>query len=563
MTCCPNLRSWFAAALTAGVFATVMFIASCNRSPAPAPAPPSAPGITRVQPAVPAVPIGVPKEVFQAANTGDWTMFGGTPARNMVNLTAKNLPVEWDVDDGKNVLWTADLGSRAYGGPVIAGGQIYVGTNNQNPRDKNDIKNGEPIDLGVLMSFNVKDGKFLWQTTFPKLAAGRVVDWPLEGLCSTPTIEGTLLYYVNNRCEVICSQHDGRIVWKLDMIGKLGVFPHNLAVCSPLLIDNYLWIVTANGVDEGHINVPAPKAPSFIKLDKRDGKVLWQNNDPTVKLTEAPKGGDQEASIKQLVNRGELVQHGQWSNPAYAVVQSQPQIIFPGGNGWIYSFDPDGKLLWRFDCNPKDSFYELGSKGTRNDFIATPVIYDNKIYIGVGQDPEHLVAVGHLWCIDMNKRGDVSPDLVTDGSVFPPKSKANPNSAAVWHYGGRTTPEDQAKLKRNYYFGRTMSTCAIHDGLVYAADLNGYLNCLDAATGKLYWSHFTKAETWCSPVWADGKVYIGNDNGSVFVFAHGKDKKILAENLMPGPVRMAPIVPSNNVLYLMTNNKLYALANQK
>src|SRR5204863_7403416 len=170
--------------------------------------------------------------------------------------------------------------------------------------------------------------------------------------------------------------------------------------------------------------------------------------------------------------------------------------------------------------------------------IATPVIYDNKVYIGVGEDPEHLVAVGHLWCIDMTKRGDVSPDLVTDGSVFPPKTKPNPNSAKVWHYGGFTTPEDRKKLKRNYYFGRTMSTCAVHDGLVYAADLNGYLNCLDAATGKVQWSHFTGAETWCSPCWADGKIYIGNDNGNVIVFAHGKEKKILAENSMRDPVRM-------------------------
>jgi outer membrane protein assembly factor BamB len=244
-------------------------------------------------------------------------------------------------------------------------------------------------------------------------------------------------------------------------------------------------------------------------------------------------------------------------------VQGQPQVIFPGGNGWIYSFDPDGKLLWRFDCNPKDAFYELGSKGTRNDFIATPVIHDNKVYIGVGEDPEHLVAVGHLWCIDMTKRGDVSPELVTDGSVFPPKTKANPNSAMVWHYGGPTTPEDRKKLKRNYYFGRTMSTCAVHDGLVYAADLNGYLNCLDAATGKLYWSHYTKAETWCSPCWADGKVYIGNDDGAVLVFGHGKEKKLLAENSMPGPVRMAPIVAANYVLYVIAGNRLYAIGNKK
>jgi outer membrane protein assembly factor BamB len=545
MSAFPNIRSWLAAGLTAGMIAAVVVYATWSRGSAPPPAQADA----------------------AKASPGDWTMFGGSQARNMVNTTSKNLPTEWNVDPAqgavKNLLWSADLGSRAYGGPTAAGGHVYIGTNNQNPRDKKWIKDGEPVDLGVFMAFDEKSGNFLWQTPFPKLEGGRVVDWPLEGLCSAATIDSDgLLYYVSNRCEVVCSKADGTIVWKLDMLGQLGVFPHNLSACSPLVVGNDLWVVTSNGVDEGHINVPAPSAPSFIKVDKRNGKVLWQNNEPSIKLTDAPKGEDQKAFIKQLVNRGELIQHGQWSNAAYGVVNGQPQIIFPGGNGWIYAFDPDGKLLWKFDCNPKDAFYELGPRGTRSDFIATPVIHDNKVYIGVGQDPEHLVAVGHLWCIDMTKRGDVSPELVTDATVSPPKTKPNPNSAKVWHYGGSTTPEDRKKLRRNYYFGRTMSTCAIHDGLMYASDLNGYLTCLDAATGKVYWSHHTKAETWCSPYWADGKIYLGNDNGSVFVFAHGKEKNVLAENSMPGPVR-ATVIAANNALFVMTNNKLYAIANKQ
>src|SRR5207253_10356125 len=119
---------------------------------------------------------------------------------------------------------------------------------------------------------------------------------------------------------------------------------------------------------------------------------------------------------------------------------------------WIRAVDPaNGKLLWKFDCNPKDAEYELAGRGTRSDFIATPVIYKNRVYIGVGQDPEHNPGVGHLWCIDMTKKGDVSPELVTDNAVFPPKTKKNPESAAVWHYGGETNEVDRKKLKRNYY----------------------------------------------------------------------------------------------------------------
>ncbi|MFO0967906.1 MAG: PQQ-binding-like beta-propeller repeat protein [Gemmataceae bacterium] len=519
------------------------------------------------------------KEGPEWDTSDNWHMFGGTPARNFVNLTAKGLPVEWSVEAGdlKNTVWSADLGSKAYGGPIVFDGRVFIGTNNQKPRDKkwmqDEVKDGKkvlgkdgkprrvPIDLGIIMAFDQKKGDFLYQIVFEKLKAGRVNDWPEEGICSTPYVDGDRMYFVSNRCEVVCADtKTGKAEWKLDMIDKLGVFPHNIAVCSPLIVGDYLWVVTANGVDEGHINVPAPKAPSFIKLNKKDGKVLWQYNGPTIRLTEK---GEEEGFFKRLIDRGELIQHGQWSNPAYGVAGGQKQVIFPGGDGWIYSFDPDtDKLLWKFDCNPKDAQYHLSAKGTRNDFIATPVVYKERVYIGVGQDPEHETNVGHLWCIDMNKRGDVSPDLVTDAAVFPPKTKPNPNSAKVWHYGGFTTPEDKAKLKRNYYFGRTMSTCAIKDDVLYVGELLGYIHCLDANTGKVFWTHDTGGPLWSSPYYADNKVYIGNDAGTVLVFAHGKTKKILQENDMGGRVRATPVAVGDT-LYVMTENRLWALRNKK
>ncbi len=542
MSAFPNINRWLAAGITGLLFVVLLLVAGLGG--------PS-------KSVVNANPQGPDKT---ASGNQDHVMFGGTSQRNMVNTTAKNLPTKWSVDeDSKDVKWSADLGSKAYGGPVMAGGKIFIGTNNAKPRDPKYIEKGKPIDMGVIMAFNEADGKFLWQHPYFKLAAGRVQDWPGEGICSTPLLEGNRMYYVSNRCEVVCSDTTGKEIWKLDMIKNLGVFPHNLSVCSPLAVGDNLFLVTSNGVDEDHINVPSPKAPSFIKLDKTNGKVLWQNNMPTIRLTEIPKEGDQESFFKRLVNRGELIQHGQWSNPAYAKVNGQGQVIFPGGEGKIYSFDPDtGNLLWTFDCNPKDAQYELEGKGTRSDFIATPVIHDNKVYIGVGQDPEHKFGVGHLWCIDMTKKGDVSPEIVTDYNVYPPKTKPNPNSAMVWHFGG---PAPKG-FGRNYYFGRTMSSCAIHDGLCYAAELGGYVHCLDAKTGKLYWSQSTGAEIWSSPYYADGKVYLGTDDGTVWVFAHGKEKKILAKNDMETAVRATPVA-ANGVLYVITENKLYAIAAKK
>lgn len=535
MTSFPSLKRFLAAGLTGGVLIAVILLAGLPgsvRSPATAQSP--------------------------SGGKQNWVMYGGTAARNMVNAEVKDLPTEFGPDKG--VKWAADLGSKAYGGPIVAGGRVFIGTNNQKPRDPKLVQNGKPVDHGIVMAFDEGSGKFLWQNAFAKLAAGRVMDWPLEGICSSPVVDGDRMYFVSNRCEVVCCEvATGKNVWKLDMIGKLGVFPHNIADCSPLLIGNDLWVVTSNGVNEDHINVPSPKAPSFIKVDKAKGTVLWQNNEPTVSLVNVnAKEANQLGFFKQLVNRGELIQHGQWANASYAVVDGQPQVIFPGGDGWIRAFDTDGKLLWKFDCNPKDSQYELGGKGTRNDFIATPTVHKNRVYIGVGQDPEHETGVGHLWCIDMTKRGDVSPEIVTDKTVWPPKTKKNDNSALVWHYGGQTTPEVRKKTGRNYYFGRTMSTCSIHDGLCYIAELSGWVHCLDAETGKVYWQHDTESPIWSSTYLVDNKVYLGTDGSEVFVFEHGKQKKLLAQNDMAGRVRATPVA-ANGVLYVMTENKLYAM----
>ncbi len=456
-----------------------------------------------------------------ARSGDDVTMFGGTPSRNMVS-EEKGLPASWDVATGRNVKWKQPLGSQTYAGPVVAGGRVYVGTNNEGRRNP-----AVPGDRGVLIAFRAADGAFLWQAVHPKHPAGRVHDWPFQGICSTPYVEGDRVYYVSNRAEVVCADAEGfadgendgpftaeeaageadaDLIWKLDMIGELGVFPHNLAAGNPLVVGDLLFTVTGNGVDEGHVNIPAPRAPSFLALDKRTGKVVWQSDAPADRIL-----------------------HGQWSNPAYGVIKGRPQVIFPGGDGWVYSFEPaTGELRWKFDANPKDAVWELGGSGTRNNIIATPVIYRDRVYIGVGQDPEHGEGVGNFWVVDATLEGDVT------------------GRGALWHRGG----ED---------FHRTLSTAAIHDGLVYIADLSGYLYCLDAETGQLYWMYDAFAAVWGSAFVADGKVYLGDEDGDVAVLRAGKTKEVLAEINMGSAVYTTPFA-RDGVLYIAARNMLFALA---
>jgi outer membrane protein assembly factor BamB len=483
-----------------------------------------------------------------------WPMWGGTPSRNQVNLRDKNVPTKWDVDKAENILWSQSLGSKAYGGPAIGDGKIFIGTNNEKPRDPK-IKG----DKGVIMCFEEATGKFLWQKTHDKLPAGQVMDWPREGICSTPAIDGKKIYYISNDCKLVCLTTDGAPVWSLDMIRELGVFPHNLSTSSPMVLGDLVYAVTSNGVNENHIDIPAPGAPSFIAVNKNTGKVVWHKNEPSSNLLtlKAGKADENQAFIKSLVDKGEVLMHGQWSSPAHAEVGGVSQVIFPGGDGWLRAYEAKtGTPIWQFDCNPKNSKYKLGGKGTRNDFISTPVVHDNKLYIGVGQDPEHDEGIGHFWCVDVTKKGDVSP--VNDN--FDPKAPVNKNSGLVFHYG-EPAPKELRK-GRNYLFGRTLSTAAVHDGLVYIAELAGYLHCLDAKTGEHYWTHKCGQPIWSSPYWVDNKVFLGHDGEDVLIFEHGKKKNLLDTIAMGGQVRATPVV-ANGVLYIMTENKLYAIGSKK
>src|SRR5829696_7649582 len=126
-----------------------------------------------------------------SAVSADWPMWGGTPSRNMVS-TMTGLPTSWDVKTKKNVKWVAELGSQSYGNPVVAGGIVFVGTNNEGLRDPK-----QPGDRGVLMAFKEDTGEFLWQQTHEKLSAGRANDWPYQGVASSGAVDGSKIYYTS------------------------------------------------------------------------------------------------------------------------------------------------------------------------------------------------------------------------------------------------------------------------------------------------------------------------------------------------------------------------------
>jgi outer membrane protein assembly factor BamB len=495
-----------------------------------------------------------------SAFAADWPQWGGHPSRNMYS-PEKNLPAQFDpgkpksgseeidLATTKNVKWVAKLGSQSYGNVTVSGGKVFIGTNNENPRDPK-----HQGDRSILMCFDEKTGEFLWQLVIPKLASGKVNDWENLGLLSSPTVEGNRVYLVTSRCEVICLDTEGLkngndgdfkdeaqyvvgpgkpkaelgpkdadIIWRYNMMDELGVFPHNASNCSVLVVDDIVYACTSNGQDWTHSNIPSPNSPSFIALNKKTGELI----------------GEDDANI------GPRIFHGQWSSPSTGKVNGRQLIFFGGGDGFCYAFDAkpvkEGdvdylKKVWWADCNPPE--YKKTADGQPikypsaegpSEINATPVFYKNRVYIANGQDPEHGEGIGHLSCLDATKTGDIT------------------KTGVIWDYKG---------------IHRSISTVSIDPdtGLLFVGDFSGFIHCLDAETGKLYWTHDMKAHMWGSTLVADGKVYAGDEDGDFVVLAAAKNKKLLSETNFGAPVYSTPIV-ANGILFVSSTTHLYALGN--
>jgi len=286
----------------------------------------------------------------------------------------------------------------------------------------------------------------------------------------------------------------------LEMLEEVGAFPHNMSNSSPVIYGDLIFVGTSNGQDESHVNIQSPLAPAIIALNKTTGELIWEDN-----------------------SVDDRILHGQWASPTVGTIGGVDQVIMGQGDGWLRGYAAaTGEKLWEFDTNPKDSEWPR----TRNELIATAVVYDDLVYIANGQDPEHGEGVGNMYAIDATQRGDIT------------------ETGRVWYYTG---------------IRRSISTPAIYDGLIYQPDFSGFLHCLDAKTGEVYWVHDTFAAIWGSPLVVEGRVYLGDEDGDVVVLKTGTELEVIAEMNLGSAVYSTP-VPANGVLFLGSRNRLFALA---
>ena len=468
----------------------------------------------------------------------DMARWGHGQSGNQVSMES-GLVTQFDPKTGLHLDWSARLGTEAHSTPVISNGRVFIGTNNNEPRDTK-----HQGDRGVLMCFNEEDGSILWQLVVPKRSEDRYFDWPNSGISSPATIEGDRVYIVTNRGELACldvrglsdgndgpfldeARHmtpagheplpigplDADIIWLFDMTEGAGIWSHDGAHSSVLVEGNYLYLNTGTGVDNSHRRIRRPDAPSLVVIDKRTGELVARDHEGI----------------------GPNIFHCTWSAPTLAKLGEQSMLLFAAGNGIVYSFDlvsdRRGAALvgalekrWQFDFDPTapkedvHRFHQNKREGPSN-FYGMPVVVGEKAYVAGGGDLWWGKNKSWLKCINLSDRA--------------------------------------VSLEWSYELGRhVMSTPAVSGDLVFIADNSRMVHCIDRATGRGLWKHETKGEFWASPYVADDKVYIGNRKGEFFVFSASGEKQILHQINLGAPIS-ATAEAANGGLYVATMFQLY------
>jgi outer membrane protein assembly factor BamB len=300
---------------------------------------------------------------------------------------------------------------------------------------------------------------------------------------------------------------DGRVV--VAWFGSQGVHAYDVR-------GRFLW-----KVELGRLNVGAYDIPTY-EWGHASSPVIWDGlvflqcdtlEDSFILALDADTG--------RTVWKTERDELPSWGTPTVAVTSKGPELVANASN-FIRGYDPrTGKELWRLGRSSKIT-------------APTPVFAEDLFVVASGRGPERPIFV-----VRAGARGDLT---LPEG-----KEKSD---AVVWSRTGR---------------GSYMPTPLVYQGVLYVLNNNGVLDAYDLQTGaELYRQRLPTVGSGfsASPVAADGKLYLSNEDGEVLVVAAGRTFTHVATNSM-GELLMATPAISDGVMYLRSSASLTAVGRKQ
>ena len=296
---------------------------------------------------------------------------------------------------------------------------------------------------------------------------------------------------------------DGRIV--VAWFGSQGVHAFDVAG-SPL------WTVDLGRVDMGAYDIPSyewgPASSPIIWNDL----VLLQCDTQTDAFVLALDARTGETVWK--TGRDELPS---WGTPTVVTTPTGAELV-TNGSKFIRGYDPrTGAELWK-----------LG--GSSKITAPTPVMGDGVVIIASGRRPERPI-----FAVRPGSRGDLTLERDETRS-----------HAVAWSKAGR---------------GPYMPTPLVYDGVLYVLNNDGVFDAYDVQTGQEIYRHrltHLGSGFSASPIAADGRLYLSNEDGEIIVVAAGREFRQIAANTM-GELLMATPALSAGVMYVRSSSSVSAI----
>lgn len=275
-------------------------------------------------------------------------------------------------------------------------------------------------------------------------------------------------------------------------------------------------------------------------LDARDGRVLWKRQFPLDHahgpgsspvlcgdwLVLVRDGRDQQYVVALNKVTGEVA----WKNPrppldtpvpefrkAFStpllIAQAGRSQLISGGAQWMVAYEPEtGREIWRVN-------HRKGESGAPR-----PVYGEGVLYFSTGV----LDGRPQLWAVRADGQGDVTSTHV------------------LW------------KLTAPLGF---MPSPLLVGKELYVLNDDGFLTCVEAATGQVLGKARLGGQYAASPTLAEGRIYCCSRDGKTIVVEAKPSMTILAENQLDGPVFASPAF-TDATLYLRTDSHLYAIGGE-
>ena len=419
---------------------------------------------------------------------------------------------------------------------------VHVDADANWPQWRGPHGNGVSAATGLPTTWSATEN-VLWSTPLPSWSGGSPVVWGDRVFVTSPSepVDDLRLWATGSdpggdALLLLClSRRDGSELWRRQLdTGNDMHRKHNNTSPSPVTDGVHVWAVTGTGV--------------VTALDM-DGATVWRHD---LQQRFGDFGLQWGYASSPLLVDGRLiveVLHGQHTDdPSYVIALDAAK----------------GDILWRQE-RPTDAVAESP------DAYTTPAVIErdggSQIVISGGDYVTgHDLATGaELWRLGglnpekrRNYRVVGSPIVAGDMLYVPTRKKPlqafrlgaggeAPNADPVWTWNGAGAPDVPTPVTDGGYF--------------YMVDDRGLATCLDAATGSPVWGpHRTPEGTVSSsPVLADGKLYITNEDGVTTVLAAGPELKQLAVNELDGSYTLSSIAVAGEQLFVRTGTHLYCI----